>query len=64
LTSDNYACHRGKILTADRGLARSRPHITLNQTFINHITLGDNSRMEFNDKIGPATITHAIEEKF
>jgi len=26
--------------------------------------LGGNSRMEFNDKIGPATNTHVIEEKF
>jgi len=51
-------------LTIDVSLALSIQHIALNQTFINHITLDENSRMEFNDKTGPATITHVIEEKF
>ena len=54
-----------KILTVDVSLALSIQHIALKQTFINnHITLDENSRVEFNDKIGPATITHVIEEKF
>jgi len=51
-------------MTVDISLALGIQHITLKQTFINHITLDEDSIMEFNDKIGPATITHAIEEKF
>jgi len=51
-------------MTVDISLALSIQHITLKQTFINHITLDENSRMEFSEKIGPATITHVIEEKF
>jgi len=48
----------------DISLALSIQHIALKQTFINHITLDENSRMEINDKIGQATNTHVIEEKF
>jgi len=50
-------------LNVDTGLELSIQHIALKQTFINHITLDENSRMELNYKIGPATITHVIEEK-
>jgi len=51
-------------LTVDISLARSIQQITPKQTFLKFTVLRGNSRMEFNDKIGPATITHAIEEKF
>jgi len=51
-------------LTVDISLALSIQHVIPKQTFIKYIIPDDTSRMEFNDKIGPATITHAIEEKF
>ena len=39
-------------------------HITPKQTLIEYIILGDNIRMELNDKIGPATVMHVTENKF
>jgi len=52
------------MLTVDIGLTLSKQHITPKQVFNKYIILGDNSRMEFNHKVGPATITHVTELKF